>query len=124
MTLTYSGSTAGSTASNPPMVIAQAVGGRVPWATTGSTDSPVDYSAGGKVWFYSSTNLCQDLSSTAQVNAFSDGIALGMRKGDILIGVQTSGNSTAGQLYMGIIGASNASTGFSLTTAYITSTYA
>lgn len=124
MTLTYNGSTAGSTAANPPNMLVQVAGGRVPWASSGSTDSPVDYSAGGKVWFYSSTNLCQDLSSTAQVNAFSDGIALGMRKGDVLIGIQTSGNSTAPQLYLGVIGASNGSTGFSLTTAYITSTYA
>lgn len=124
MALTYNGSTAGSTVANPPLVVAQTIGGKFPWVTSGTTDATVEYGSGGKIWFYSSTNLCTDLSSTAQVNAFSDGIALGMKRGDVLIGVQTSAGSTSPTLFLGVISASAASTGFSLTTGYITSTYA
>ena len=54
--------------------------------------------------------------------SFNDGPQLGMTIGDVLIGVQTSANSTTPFCYMGVLVTSLGSTSFTLSTATISST--
>lgn len=106
MTMTYFGSTAVSTAANPPVVLDSIVGGLVqnPGVLTTSV-------RGGKVWFYSSTNLPTDVDDAG---AFSDGGALGMKRGDVIICVMNGGAaSTDAYVFLGALN----STESSLTTA-------
>ena len=119
MTMTYNGSTAGSTLANPPVLLAAALGGHVAYATSGSSVAPVTYGSGAKIWFYSSTNVFTDVFGAA---TFNDGVALGMTMGDVLIGVQTSAASTSPFVYMGALVSSAGSTSFTLSTATISST--
>lgn len=122
MTMTYNGSTAVSTAANPPVVMAASIGGHVQFATSGSTAGVSNLptgASGGKIWFYSSTNVAADVAGAA---TFNDGPALGMSPGDILIGVQTSADSTAPFFYIGVLVTSAASTSFTLSSSYLSST--
>lgn len=118
----YVGSTAVSTAANPPIVLMSAVGGHVQWASSGSTNPPSNLpvgSMGAKLWFYSSTNLGTDAAAAA---FFNDGVALGMTIGDVLIGVYSSAYSTSPYLYAGVLVTSAGSTSFTLSSNIITST--
>jgi hypothetical protein len=96
MTMTYFGSTAASTAANPPVVLDAIVGGKFQYPGA-LTTSP----RGGKVWFYSSTNAPADVDDAG---AFTDGAVLGMSKGDVLIGVMNGGAaSTDAYVYFGAL---------------------
>lgn len=75
MSLTYFGATVASTDQNPPIVIAQSMTGSIPNSVA---------LTGGKVWFYSSTNTVAELNGT---DAFDDGYELGMRSGDLCLGI-------------------------------------
>lgn len=119
MALTYNGTTAGSTLANPPVVMAAAIGGRLNWVTSGSTVDVGTYGAGAKIWFYSSSNAASEL---AALNSFGDGVALGMTRGDVLIGVTSTAGSTAPICFMGVLVTSGGATGFGLSSNYITST--
>lgn len=111
MGLTYNGTTAGSTLANPPVVLDSVVGGQFP-NSPGLT--------GGKLWVYSSTNDVTDLSGN--LNAISDGVALGMRAGDILLMVSGTAGSTTPKLQMGVLVSSASATGFALSTNSLSST--
>lgn len=126
MTQSYYGTTAGSTLRNPPLVLYSVMGGQIPQpgdlVVTGA--SPASQ-VGGKVWFYSSTNAPADMV-TAQ--GIIDGGRLGMRNGDVLIGVCVSSFITSsGQgnayPYMGVLVSSESSVstaGYRLATNYST----
>lgn len=118
----YVGSTATSTAANPPVVLGSVIGGRIQYANTGTTsvlgNLPTG-AAGGKLWFYSSTNLGSD---TAAAGFFNDGTALGMSAGDVILGVFSSAASTAPYIYLGALVTSVGSTSFAMSSNYITST--
>lgn len=86
MTMTYLGTTAASSAANPPVVLAASVGGQIQWPGVLTTRA-----MGGKVWFYSSTNIMTDCDDAG---AFTDGGVLGMRPGDLLLGVFNGGAAT------------------------------
>lgn len=112
----YVGSTAVSTAANPPVVIAATIGGRIQWASTGSASPPAPLptgAAGGKLWFYSSTNAADDV---AAAGFFNDGVALGMANGDVLLGVYGTADTTSHYLYMGVLSCSVGSTSFAVST--------
>lgn len=123
MTLTYRGSTAGSTLANPPVLLAAAIGGHVQYVTSGSTaavspNMPTGAS-GAKLWFYSSSNVGTDLVA---LNSIGDGVALGMTIGDVLLGVQTSADSTSPFLYLAVLASSAGATGFGLSSSILSST--
>ena len=109
----YIGSTWGTSA-NPPVVMASVIGGRIQYATTAST-SPIGnlplQAMGGKLWFYTSTNLESDAAAAA---FFNDGQALGMSNGDVLIGVYSTADTTSHRLYMGVLACSAGSTSFGM----------
>lgn len=114
MTMTYLGSTAVTTAVNPPVLLYSVVGGRIQYPGV-LTSAP----KGGKVWFYSSTNLMTDCDDAG---AFTDGGNLGMTPGDVLIGVFNGGAATTdAYAFIGILN----STASSISTAAynITSNY-
>ena len=112
----YVGATAASTAANPPVLMAAAIGGHIQFATTGST-SPIGTlptgAMGVKLWFYSSTNYADD---AAAAGFFNDGVALGMSNGDVVIGVASTADSTSHFLYMGVLSCSAGSTSFAIST--------
>jgi hypothetical protein len=100
--MAYSGTTAATTASNPPIQIARGVGNFNPnIAVVGSTASMLAAGGGAGLWLYQSV----DGSTLTEVPGyFTDGGYLGMKNGDVLIGVNaTSVGSTTVLLYMGIL---------------------
>ena len=120
MALTYNGSTAGSTLANPPVVLASALAGHVPYASSGSTVDPATYGAGAKVWFYSSTN--NPLTEILAAGTFNDGPALGMARGDVIIMVQSSAGSTSPIVAIGTLVTSGGSTSYTISSNIISST--
>ena len=128
-TFTYNGSTATSTAANPPVLMAAALGGHVMYATSGFTSATTGFPnlpsstlgpVGAKMWLYASTNVYSDIFAT--LNAFSDGIALGMSNGDLIFGVQTSAFSTAPFMWASVLCSSVGATGVGVSSAAISST--
>ncbi len=103
MTMTYYSSTFSSTASNPPIHIAGGIG----TPSTSQESGSLGWLHGNKVWFYSSTNAPSDCAGVA---AFTDGAALGMRAGDLVLGITASGGTTTAYPWMGVIVCSAAST--------------
>ena len=85
--MTYYSSTFSSTSSNPPIEIFGGFGRQ----STGQETGSLGWLHGNKVWFYSSTN---GSSECAVANFFTDAVQLGMRPGDIVLGVTASGGST------------------------------
>jgi hypothetical protein len=110
--MSYFGTT--STSPNPPRCIVPAMGGPLSANST-------NMGAGGQLWFYNSSNLTTDLLSAG---FFSDGKALGMRNGDVLIAPTYSTQSSTGQiLVMGILqltaaGAADLSTDGTMTSTF------
>ena len=117
--MAYSGTTAATSLANPPRQILSASMSLV--ATTGLTTAPAAPNGqGGSLWYYNSTNQSTDIVAT---NFFTDGKTLGMRPGDMVMGVQfTSAGSSVITFYGVITGVSTS--GASLSTgSLITSTF-
>lgn len=95
MTMTYYGTTAATTAANPPVRLTGGIG---------MISYPGDLTTsarGTQVWFYSSTNVPADMSAAG---TFVDGVRLGMKNGDILMGVMNGGaTSTDAYTYVGAL---------------------
>lgn len=112
MTITYSGTTAGATSQNPPVLMASAIGGKI-------VNAPG--LQGAKLWFYTSTNAATDVA-IGQATSFTDGKKLGMTNGDVLLGVySTDSSSTNAFLYLGVVCGVSTS-GVALSSAFISST--
>lgn len=85
--MTYYGTTAASTNSNPPRLLVERLGGLA--ASTqlstavGGGMSPYRMQAGG-LWIYNSSD---PVATVKGANYFSDGDRLGMRPGDVVISV-------------------------------------
>jgi len=101
-----------STVANPPVLLYSVVGGRIQYP--GVLHTSTDQQRGGKVWMYVSTNAVTDVDDAG---AFSDGGQLGMKPGDLLLGVVTGiGGTIVSTDMFPYIGVLN-STESSLTTA-------
>lgn len=119
--MSYYGTTQSSSLVNPPRCIAGNALAGVAGATTGLSTAPdAPNTQGGSLWFYASTNLTTDVVAS---NFFSDGLKLGMRPGDVVLGVQFSSAGSSVQFFIGsITGVS--SSGASLSTGSVmTSTF-
>lgn len=91
MTTSYLGTTAASSVANPPVQLLNSLGGQ------GNRPG-----AGSGLWYYNSTNSSTEASTA---NFFTDGLALGMKQGDIVFCVySTSIGSSAVIPYTGVIG--------------------
>ena len=115
--MAYNGSTAGSTAANPPILMASAVGGKI--LNNGSTINGAGGGMGGQLWLYTSTD-----SSTAPfaANYFTDAFYIGMKGGDVVLQVGATG-STMG-VALSVIGAvTTAGAAYASSGAQISSTF-
>ena len=90
--MAYSGTTAASSVSNPPIQIARAVGGGLNTLSTVGT--------GGGLWMYNSSHSSSQLTDA---NFFTDAKKLGMKQGDGMIFMGSTGSS--GAIGLGLIGA-------------------
>lgn len=119
MTMTYYSSTisaTGTTNKNVPHVLFGTVGGRIQYPGDLTTRA-----MGGNLWFYSSTNAPSD---AAGAGVFTDGGLLGMKPGDVLIGVMNGGAATTDCYpYIGILNSTQSSlstAAFNITSNYTT----
>lgn len=114
--MAYSGSTAASSAANPPMMIGpSAIGGRF------AANSTSVY-AGARLWFYNSSDGSTVLQGAGY---FTDGKKLGMRVGDVLLAVcAATQSSTDHILVAGILVTTDSTAGWNLSTGgTMTSTF-
>lgn len=94
--MSYSGATAASSVANPPLRIAGFIGGGA-----NTTAFGVAAAAGAKsIWLYNSSHSTTQLTDTA---FFTDAYYLGMKRGDIVMGVGCTGSSQG--VYLGVLGA-------------------
>lgn len=113
--MSYSGTTAASSVANPPHQIARVVGGRL------SASSSASAGGGGGLWLYNSTNLTTDMTAS---NFFTEAYYMGMKQGDIVMGVQASSAGSATQTaYLGALGAVTTSGAALSTGGTMTSTF-
>ena len=93
--MSYSGSTAGSTLANPPLLISSGMARRV--LNNGSTIIGTAGGSGAQLWLYTSTNSATEASSGTNSGAFfSDAYALGMRNGDVVMMIGATAATTVG----------------------------
>lgn len=120
--MAYSGTTAASSLANPPRSVLAAGFNALP-ASTGLSSAPAAPNGqGGGLWYYSSTNLTTDLVAAG---FFSDGKALGMRPGDMVMGCQfTSAGSSVTTFWGAVTSISTAGAASLSTGSLITSTFA
>ena len=87
--MSYSGATAASSVSNPPVLIARGLGGSANTTAFGAAPN-----GGQGFWIYTSSHSCTEASSGSNSGVFfTDAYALGMRTGDVLMMVGTTGSS-------------------------------
>lgn len=99
--MSYSGSTAGSTLANPPVLISSAMVKTV--LNNGSTVNGAAKGSGAQLWLYTSTNSATEASSgTNSGGFFADAYYLGMKNGDVVIMVGATAATTLG-LAIGVI---------------------
>lgn len=111
--MAYIGTTSGSSIANPPRIVESGPGGRI-----ASTGSPIS----ARLWLYASTGTSTDPFTAG---FFSDGYAIGMKQGDIVIHVnQTSTVSSSQVLALGVVSSvSSTGAGTQLSTwSFISST--
>lgn len=113
--MAYSGSTAASSVANPPICITG--GGLSPSLNASanvlgsSLQSTAPYVGGNSIWRYTSS----DASTLLQgVGYFTDGLALGMKIGDVLINVRQSSLGTSPSVVMGVLVTTDSTAGFNL----------
>ena len=113
----YSGSTAVSSLANPPRQIAHGgspivnQSGNLLGISGTSIASTLPFVGGTSLWYYCSSDSATIASSPAY---FTDGLALGMRSGDVMLVVNQSSYGTSPSFSIGVIGTSNSTAGFNL----------
>ncbi len=117
--MAYSGTTAATSAQNPPVLLAR------PMAHVSTTNadlfyssaatSPATFRGGNGLWIYQSSDATSDIANTTSY--FTDGLRLGMRNGDVVIVTQaSSAGSVVRTMGMGVAFSTNSTAGFSLST--------
>lgn len=120
--MAYSGTTAASSAQNVPILIARGMGGitstggNLLQSTASTSYSNPNLSGGTGIWIYQSVDPTTTIVGT--LNYFTDGAALGMRNGDVIIcQSMTSYGATSSLLMgMGTLVTTNSTNGFSVAT--------
>lgn len=92
--MAYRGTTAASSAANPPVKIETGI-----WGSRTTDSLPSTEITGRQHWMYNTTDNTTDLVSTAY---FTDAQALGMQPGDLIMGAVDTGSSIS--VYFGVIG--------------------
>lgn len=117
--MAYSGSTASSSVANPPIKITQGIAAYDRTSTALSTAVPGS-KQGASLWFYSSTNSSTEAMDS---NFFSDALELGIRPGDVVLGIYYSSAGSSAVTYIGAItgvstSGANLSTGGTITSTF------
>ena len=92
----YVGSTAASSAANPP----RCIGGANMWGKRSTSVLSSSKVVGQNLWLYNTTDGSTEMASATY---FTDAFYLGMREGDVIMGGVCTGTSAT--FYAGIIGA-------------------
>ena len=109
--MSYAGTTAASTLQNVPRCIVPQMSG--PKATS-SADSTAITPRNTNLWIYNTSDATSILCTPGY---FTDGKQLGMRHGDIMLGVSwTTFSSTGTYSFQGMLYSSNSTAGFNLST--------
>ena len=117
--MAYYGTTASSSLVNPPRLLIPYVG-LLPSATGLSTTQNEQRQQGGNVWYYGSTNKTTDIFVS---NFFTDGKDLGMKPGDIVMGVQYTSAGSSVIMFAGPVTGVSTSGATLAAGSKITSTY-
>jgi hypothetical protein len=97
--MAYNGTTAASSVSNPPRSLVQGLGGHA--GSTGFDGMGHAGSHAGGLWSYVSTNTTAEVVGS---DFFTDGKALGMRVGDMVLGVShTTSVGSSGVAWVGVV---------------------
>ena len=113
--MAYYGTTAASTDRNYPVNLIGALNG--PKNTYAGVLSPstaqstAAYVGGCGLWYYRSSDSSTIASSPGY---FTDGLALGMKTGDVMLYVAQSSYGTSPSVAMGVLVSSNSTAGFNL----------
>lgn len=114
--MAYSGSTAASSVSNPPILLARGVGSinNAAGNVLGSSlQTTTPFNGGSGLWYYASSDGSTVLQAAGY---FSDGLALGMRIGDVIMAVAQSSLGTSPTLSLGVLVTTNSTAGFNVNT--------
>ena len=116
--MAYSGSTELTSVANPPRQIAHGgapianARGAMTGLVNTTAQSTAPYVGGCSLWYYCSSDSATIASSPGY---FTDGLALGMRSGDVLMVVNQSSWGTSPSFSLGVIVTTNSTAGFNLT---------
>lgn len=109
--MSYAGTTASSSLQNLPRVLIPQISG--PKATS-SADSTAITPRNSNLWFYNSSDATSVMCTPGY---FTDGKQLGMRHGDVMMGVSwTTYSATGTYTFLGMLYSSNSTAGFNLST--------
>jgi hypothetical protein len=114
--MAYSGSTAATTLQNAPVALlhsAMPFYGAANYVLGSSLDTTKQFHGGLNIWRYTSS----DASTLLQgVGYFTDGLALGMRYGDIMLHVAQTSQGTSPTINIGVLVTTNSTAGFNIAT--------
>ena len=114
--MAYYGTTAASTDRNFPVNLLSAIGGGPKNTYAGvlsptTAQSTASYVGGMGLWYYRSS----DSSTLVQTAGyFTDGLALGMKTGDVMFCVHQTSYGTSPDFSIGVIVTSNSTQGFNM----------
>lgn len=112
--MAYSGTTAASTAANPPRCVSAAG----IWGDRSTSVLSSSKVVGQQLWLYNTTDGSTEIISNTY---FTDGFYIGMKEGDLVFGSICTGTSAT--MYGGVIGpVTTAGCGIASTNGYISST--
>jgi len=116
--MAYSGSTAATTAQNVPVGLlpnATPTYGAAGQILGSSLQTTAAFAGGGfQIWKYNSSDASTLLQGAGY---FTDGLALGMRIGDILIHARQSSLGTSPTMVMGVLVTTDSTAGFNIASA-------
>lgn len=116
--MAYSGSTAATTAQNVPVGLlpnATPTYGAAGQILGSSLHTTAAFAGGGfQIWKYNSSDASTLLQGAGY---FTDGLALGMRIGDILIHARQSSLGTSPTMVMGVLVTTDSTAGFNIASA-------
>jgi len=115
--MAYQGTTSTANAPNVPRMMVGMMG------STEASPNSSSPAQGKNLWFYNSTHALSDIVGAG---FFTDGDFLGMQQGDVLMSpTYTTQSATGFILVFGVLGSTNTTAGFNLTTVgTMTSTFA
>lgn len=114
--MAYSGSTAASSVANPPICILPGLSPTLNASGNvvgSSLQTTAPFAGGNSIWRYTSSDASTLLQGPGY---FTDGLALGMKIGDLMINVRQSSLGTSPSLNIGVLVTTDSTAGFNIAT--------